>query len=74
MNREAIKEIILNKGTVNYGKLTICDIRLWSNYKGNRYYQVYCETKDRFADNYVDLDEAIDKFLELKKLIKPYVY
>ena len=70
----AIKMCLLGDMSVNYGKLTLCDLANSSGYKGKRRYQVYLETKQRFAENYVSLDDAVTKFLELKQTIQPNVY
>jgi hypothetical protein len=69
-----IKQCVLGDMSVNYGKLSICDLSNSSGYKGKRKYQVYLETKNRFAENYLSLDDAVNKFLELKETIKPNVY
>ena len=71
---DIIKYCVLSDMSVNYGKLSISNIRLSSGYKGNRCYQVYYEAKDRFAENYISLDDAVNKFLELKLKVKKYVY
>lgn len=71
---QRIKNCILDDMSVNYGRLSISDLHLSSGYRGTRRYQVYCESKNRFAENYWDLDKAVEKFLELKAGIKPYVY
>lgn len=71
---KAVKLCLLNDMSVNYGKLSISNLANSSGYKGKRKYQVYLETKNRFAENYLELDDAINKFLELKETIKPNVY
>lgn len=71
---EAIRLLLENKMSVDYGRLSISDLRFSSGYRGKRCYQVYLESSNRFAENYSDLDKAIEKFLELKAQTKPYVY
>jgi len=71
---DIIKYCVEHDMSVNYGKLSICDLSLSSGYKGNRKYQVYMETKQRFAENYTNLGDAVTKFIELKQQMRPNVY
>ncbi len=71
---QAIRLLLENKMSVDYGRLSISDLHWSSGYRGARRYQVYYEGGNRFAENYYELDKAIEKFLELKKQYKPYVY
>lgn len=72
---DSIKLLVEQKMSVNYGKISICDLSFSSGYKGKRKYQVYNEdSRNKFAENYFELSDAVDKFLELKAKSKPYVY
>lgn len=68
MKRE-IRRLIQKGCHVNYKDLSICYL---ADFKFNEVvlrnvYQVDCPYKPMFSEVYLDLDEAIDKFLEIKK-------
>lgn len=72
--KEIIKYCVENRMSLDYGRLSICDLVNTSGYKGRHRYQVYYEIGNKFAENYISLDEAVDKFLELKQTARYYVY
>lgn len=65
-----------NNVNLEYGKLTLCDLR---NYSHNmlvkhRRYQVHCEDrKFEFSQIYDQKEDAVDKFLQIKNTIRKFV-
>lgn len=64
--QEAIKELIFNGYNVEYKHTCICDLRghLPHRMHHSRVYQVH---SGNFSQIYSDLDQAVNKFISLKK-------
>lgn len=72
MNTMDVIRSMLSEGVeFTYGKLTLCDLTKYQNYRGKRRWQIFCDDKNlKFFQLYVDIDQAIEKFLELKTKIR----
>lgn len=71
MKKYSIKNVIENHCSIEYKKLSICYIPdYYFGFKKREVYQVHVEhhkLEDRyFSMVYEDVDDAVDKFLELK--------
>jgi hypothetical protein len=78
---QILKKLVIDGVELTYGKMTLCDLSHYQNFRGTRKWQLYCDDKrityiDRNgkAKNgwyyvYQDVNEAILKFLELKQKI-----
>jgi hypothetical protein len=59
-------EVIIKGNDINYKDISLCDLRNyvpWYRNKKNGIYQVH---SNKFSQIYYNLDDAINKFLELK--------
>lgn len=68
--KQLYKLCIDNDVSVQYGKLSLCDLRnfYYSNVYDNRRYQVHSDdNKYPWSKIYDNLDAAVEKFLEIKK-------
>jgi len=67
------KNVLLDGCSIEYQKLSICDLRDYYNFYSRRktpIYQVHCDdTKNRFSQIYKDITDAVNSFVELKKKI-----
>lgn len=61
---------------LQYGKMTLCDLRnyRYSQVNLNRRWQLHCEDRNhQFSGIYDELEPAIRKFIDLKKKIKKVI-
>lgn len=63
--RDAIREILIKGGTVEFGRVSICDISRYVNFNvGRKKWQVHSDDYRRpFSQLYGNLDEAIGTFV-----------
>jgi hypothetical protein len=67
---QILKKLVAEGVELTFGKMSLCDLSHYQNFRGNRKWQVYCaDRREEFYFVYKDLTEAIVKFLELKKRI-----
>ena len=67
-DREEYKAVVYSGCTIESGNVSICNLEDWlmnKNFAPRNKYQVWSD-RFRFHQLYYNLDEAIDKFLELK--------
>lgn len=65
-NKLAYAAILKNGSSIDYKDISICDLRnhcYWLKKRERGYYQVH---SNKFTAIYEDINEAIEKFLELK--------
>lgn len=70
--KELYKWCILDGSSVQYGKLSLCDLRnfKYSNVFNNRQYQIHCDdNKYNWSKIYDSLESAIEKFIEIQNKI-----
>jgi hypothetical protein len=70
--RESIKTLLKGGCSVQYGQLSICDLRHFVHSRENldKIYQVDCnDSKFVFTQIYANLNTAIDKFCLIKGII-----
>ncbi len=65
MDKASIKNVIKSGCSVDHKDLSICDLRNYCYWMKNRE-RVYQVHNNKFSEIYSDINEAIDKFLELK--------
>lgn len=65
-NKEEIKDLLFEGYTITWKDLSICDLRRYLPHRDNhaRVYQVDCF---KFTEIYKDIDQAVNKFLSLRK-------
>jgi hypothetical protein len=65
------KNVLLDGCSIEYKKLSICDLRDYYDFYSRRktpIYQVHChDSKHRFSKIYDNVGDAINRFVELKK-------
>jgi len=68
--RQEIREILTKGGTVEFGRVTICDISRYVNFNvGRKKWQVHSDDYRRpFSQLYGDLNEAIGVFMNILKV------
>jgi hypothetical protein len=67
--KEVIKWVIESGMDIQYGKLSLCDLRnyRYGNVRSDRRYQVHSDDRNwEFSGIYDELEPAIEKFLYLK--------
>lgn len=68
---EGVLEILNLGNSVNYGPLSLCRLRRFSN----RDLQIDCDCKElHYSELYEDFTEAFQKFLELRKKLRTLGY
>ena len=70
---ELIKWAVMEGIDLQYGKLSLCDLRnyRYSNIRDDRKYQVHSEDRRYpWSGIYDDLDPAARKFLELRRRVR----
>jgi competence protein ComGF len=74
---QLLKKLILDGIELTYGKLSLCDLTHYSRFRGTRRWQIFCNDKratdfesrqkeQGFYKVYHDLDDALQKFFEIK--------
>jgi competence protein ComGF len=78
---QVLKSLVVDGVELTYGKMTLCDLSHYQQFRGRRKWQLFCDDKRiRYTDLkgktkygwyfvYQELDEALSKFLELKQKI-----
>ena len=65
------RRVLLDGCSIEYKKLSICDLRDYYNFyrrRKNPIYQVHCDdSKNRFSKIYKDINDAVNIFNEIKK-------
>ena len=65
------KSVLLDGCSIEYKRLSICDLRDYYNFYRRRkdpIYQVHCDdSKNRFSKVYKNISDAVNTFIELKK-------
>lgn len=74
-----LRKTFLKGIDLTYGKLSLCDLKHYTHvklFKGGRRYQIYCDDPrvSWFKVYYeTELNDAVKKFIEIMKKIKPEV-
>lgn len=71
-SRNALMTILKAGGTIEFGRVTICDISRYVNFStGKRKWQVTSDDyRKQFSELYADMNEAIDVFLNILRVTK----
>ena len=72
--RQDYKAVIFSGCAIEYKKISLCDLRHTLSQYRNRpigAYQVHSDnSRCKYSNIFKDIDEAVDKFIELKKLAR----
>ena len=69
---KAIKELIISGHSVDFGRLTICDLgeEVQTRRGMKKLYQVECnDARYRYTEIYSNLNVAIDKFMAIRGIL-----
>ena len=73
-DRNYYRNVLLDGCSIEYQRLSICDLRDYYNFYSKRrdpIFQVHCDnSKNRFSQIYKDVNEAVNSFIEIKKKLK----
>ena len=73
-DRDYYRGVLLDGCSIEYQKLSICDLRDYYNFYRKRrdpIYQVQCDdSKNRFSKTYKNINEAVNNFIEIKKKLR----
>lgn len=65
-----LKKLVNDGVELTYGKMTLCDLSKYQLFRNKAKWQLYCsDNRESHYHVYESLDEALIKFLELKKKI-----